>query len=230
MKFMMDIREKTSLLHSAAENTGYIKKLVDGTASVDGYAEYIYNLEKMYKAIENALDKNENNDVVKPFVTKELYRSELMRKDLNFLLGDKLNSMKLLASTEACVAKIEELSETKPELVVAYAYTRFLADLFGGRTFLSLLSTSYKISNEGLNYYQFPEINDLRGYVMKYHNMLADINLSDEMKVDFINEVNNAYIYNLAISNELEIKLHPIKRNDKNNHDNGHGHPHGHNH
>ena len=207
MKFMLDIREKTSLLHSAAENTGYIKKLVDGTASVDGYAEYIYNLEKMYKAIENALDKNENNDVVKPFVTKELYRSELMRKDLNFLLGDKLNSMKLLASTEACVAKIEELSETKPELVVAYAYTRFLADLFGGRTFLSLLSTSYKISNEGLNYYQFPEINDLRGYVMKYHNMLADINLSDEMKVDFINEVNNAYNYNLAISNELDAKL-----------------------
>ena len=33
----------------------------------------------------------------KPFVTKELYRSELMRKDLNFLLGDKLNSMKLFS-------------------------------------------------------------------------------------------------------------------------------------
>ena len=207
MKFMMDIREKTSLLHSAAENTGYIKKLVDGIASVEGYAEYIYNLEKMYKAIEDALDKNENNAVINPFVTKELYRSKLIRKDLEFLLGDKLNSMKLLASTEACVAKIEELSQTKPELVVAYAYTRFLADLFGGRTFLSLLSTSYKIANEGLNYYQFPEVNDLRGYVMKYHNMLAEINLSDEMKIDFINEVNNAYIYNLAISNELDAKL-----------------------
>ena len=207
MKFMMDIREKTSLLHSAAENTGYIKKLVDGIASVEGYAEYIYNLEKMYKAIEDALDKNENNAVINPFVTKELYRSKLIRKDLEFLLGDKLNSMKLLASTEACVAKIEELSQTKPELIVAYAYTRFLADLFGGRTFLSLLSTSYKIANEGLNYYQFPEINDLRGYVMKYHNMLAEINLSDEMKIDFINEVNNAYIYNLAISNELDAKL-----------------------
>ena len=47
MKFMMDIREKTSLLHSAAENTGYIKKLVDGIASVEGYAEYIYNLERL---------------------------------------------------------------------------------------------------------------------------------------------------------------------------------------
>ena len=207
MKFMMDIKEKTSLLHSAAENTGYIKKLMDGTASVEGYAEYIFNLERMYRAIEVALDKNENNDIVKPFVTKELYRSELMRKDLEFLLGDKLDSMKLLASTEACVAKIEELSEKSPELVVAYAYTRFLADLFGGRTFLSLLSTSYNISAEGLNYYQFPNINDLRGYVMKYHKMLADINLTEEKKIDFINEVNNAYIYNLAISNELDAKL-----------------------
>lgn len=207
MKFMMDIKEKTSLLHSAAENTGYIKKLMDGTASVEGYAEYIFNLERMYRAIEVALDKNENNDIVKPFVTKELYRSELMRKDLEFLLGDKLDSMKLLASTEACVAKIEELSEKSPELVVAYAYTRFLADLFGGRTFLSLLSTSYNISAEGLNYYQFPNINDLRGYVMKYHKMLADINLIEENKIDFINEVNNAYIYNLAISNELDAKL-----------------------
>lgn len=207
MKFMMDIREKTSLLHSAAENTGYIKKLVDGSASTLGYAEYLLNLEKMYIAIEKALDKNEDNPIVKPFVTRELYRSELIRKDIDFLLGDKKDSIKLLASTEACVSRIEYLSKNAPELIIAYAYTRFLADLFGGRTFLSILSTSYKIESEGLNYYQFPEINDLRGYVMKYHNMLADINLTEDVKVDFINEVNNAYIYNIAVSNELDAKL-----------------------
>ena len=207
MKFMMDIKEKSSLLHSVAEKTGFIKNLIDGNETVEWYAEYIFNLERMYKAIEDALDENENNPSVKPFVTKEVYRSELMRKDLEFLLGDKVNSMKLLASTEACIARIQELSKTKPELVVAYAYTRFLADLFGGRTFLSLLGTNYKISSEGLNYYQFPEITDLRAYVMKYHSMLAEFNLSDEMKVEFINEVNNAYIYNIAISNELDIKL-----------------------
>ena len=43
MKFMMDIKEKTSSLHSASEKTGYIKKIIDGTASVEGYAEYIFN-------------------------------------------------------------------------------------------------------------------------------------------------------------------------------------------
>lgn len=207
MKFMMDIREKTSLLHSAAENTGYIKKVLDGNASVEGYAEYIFNLQKMYKAIEDALDKNKNNEVVKNFVTTDLYRSESIQKDIEFLLKDKLNSIKPLASTEACVKRIEQLSVSNPELIVAYAYTRFLADLFGGRTFLTLLSEKYGISNEGLNYYRYDNISDLKGYVMKYHNMLADIKLSEDMKVDFINEVNNAYIYNIAISNELEAKL-----------------------
>ena len=207
MKFMMDIKEKSSLLHSVAEKTGFIKNLIDGNATVEGYAEYIFNLERMYKAIEDALDENENNPSVKPFVTKELYRSKLIRKDVDFLLGDKVNSMKILASTEASITKIEELSQNKPELVIAYAYTRFLADLFGGRTFFSLLNTTYKIPTEGLNYYQFPEINDLREYVMKYHTLLAEINISNEMKSEFINEVNNAYIYNLAISNELNAKL-----------------------
>lgn len=42
---------------------------------------------------------------------------------------------------------------------------------------------------------------------MKYHNMLGEINLPDDMKVDFMNEISNAYIYNIAISNELEAKL-----------------------
>lgn len=207
MKFVMDIKEKTSLLHSATEKTGYIKKIFDGDATVDGYAEYIFNLEKMYSAIEDALNANESNAVITPFVTKELYRSSLIKKDLDFILGDKLDSMQILPSTEACISRINSLSKANPELIVAYAYTRFLADLFGGRMFFSLLSEKYKISPEGLNYYQFPEINDFKEYVMKYHGTLSSINISDDKKVEFINEINNAYIYNLAISIELDTKL-----------------------
>lgn len=207
MEFIMSIREKTAQLHNAAENTGYGKKILDGTATLKGYTEYIFNLEKMYRAIEEVLDKNKDNEIIKPFVTKELYRSERMRKDLDFLLKDESDSFKPLASTEACVARIEEISKYKPELIIAYAYTRFLADLFGGRTFLSILTENYKISEEGLNYYQFPDINDIKEYVMKYHIMLGKINLSDDMKADFINEIYNVYIYNIAISNELEAKL-----------------------
>ena len=207
MEFMMSIREKTSLLHSAAEHSGYIKRIVDGNASVEGYAEYLFNLNSMYRAIEDTLENNINNPVVKDFVTKELYRSELILKDLEFLLGDKLPAMELLASTKACISRILEISEGKPELIIAYAYTRFLADLFGGRTFPALLSKNYNIGPEGLNYYKYDNLEDIKGYVMSYHNKLASLDLSDEMRTEFVNEVSNAYIYNLAISNELEAKL-----------------------
>ena len=230
MEFMTNIRKASSALHSASEHTGYIKRILDKKATKEGYAEYIYNLAAMYEAIEDGLDKNSNNQIVKDFVTKELYRSSLIEKDIKYLLGENINSLNLLSSTVSSIARIKEISSSKPELVVAYAYTRFLADLFGGRLFYELLSNEYKIDNEGLNYYDFKDLGDIKAYTMNYASKLGSINIDDSLKQEFINEVNNAYIYNLAISNELEIKLHPIKRNDKNNHDNGHGHPHGHNH
>ena len=208
MEFMTNIRKASSALHSASEHTGYIKRILAKNATKEGYGEYLYNLSAMYKAIEDALDKNCNHPVVKDFITKELYRHELIEKDIKYLLGDKVSSMNLLASTIASIARINEIANTKPELIVAYAYTRFLADLFGGRMFYELFSKEYKIENEGLNYYNFEGIDDMRGYAMRYGAKLSSMSLADNLKTEFINEVNNAYIYNLAISNELETKLH----------------------
>lgn len=208
MDFITQIRKDSTTLHSASEHTGFIKRILDGNASVDGYAEYIFNLSAMYKCIEGVLDRNSSNELVKDFVTPELYRYNLIQKDLEFLLGSKIEHMELLSSTKAFIDKINDLEKVDPILIVAYAYTRFIADLFGGRTFASLLSTAYKISPEGLNYYNCDKIKDIRSYVMGYASKLNNLNLDDNMKAKFINEVNNAYIYNLAISNELEAKLH----------------------
>ena len=208
MSFMTLIRENTTTLHSAAERSGFIKRIIDGKASKDSYIEYLFNLSSMYEAIDNSLNSNCNNEIVKNFVTPELYRHELIKQDLDFLVGDNSNNYTLLPSTVAFISRIKEISVLSPELIVAYAYTRFIADLFGGRTFASLLSTHYNVESEGLNYYNCDSIKDIRGYVMNYAQKIDDMNLSEEMKQAFLNEVSNAYIYNLAISNELEAKLY----------------------
>lgn len=205
MSFIMNIKEKSQLLHSTSEHTGYIKKLVDGKASVEGYIEYIFNLKKIYSSLENSLNNNKSNSTIAPFVTPELYRSELIKKDLEFLNNNALFTP--LSSTEAYISRLNEISKNKPELIIAHTYTRFLADLFGGRTFFSILSSEYKISPEGLNYYKFDKIEDFKTYVGEYHGKLNSLTLSEEMQKDFLNEVYNAYIYNLAISNELDCKL-----------------------
>ena len=82
MEFITNIRQASHALHSASEHTGYIKRIMTKTATKEGYAEYLYNLSAMYKAIEDALEKNSDNPIVKDFITKELYRYELIQKDI----------------------------------------------------------------------------------------------------------------------------------------------------
>ena len=208
MDFMMNIRNNTNALHLASEKSGFIKRLIEGKASKEGYIEYIFNLHAMYKAIEDSLDKHLNHEGIKYFVTKELYRAELIKKDLEILAGDKLSEMKLLPSTEACVARIHEVDEEHPELIVTYAYVRFIADLFGGRIFPEVLTKSYDIPTDALNYYSQPNIGDIRDYVMGYHRNFEKLNLSEHMQNLFAIEISNVYIYNMAISNELDAKLY----------------------
>lgn len=208
MDLITKIRKNTGLLHSATEKSGILKRIVDGNASIDSYAEYLVNLSAMYKAIEETIENNKNNEVIKEFVTPELYKHKLIEKDLEYFLGENSGKHELLASTVAFVEKVKEIGNTNPELIVAYAYTRFIADLFGGRTFVSLLGVNYKVPQEGLNYYNCDGIKDIRAYVMEYAEKINSIKLSSELEEKLIVEVSNAYIYNLAISQELEVKLY----------------------
>ncbi len=208
MDFMVDIRNNTKALHSASENSGFIKRLIDGKASKEGYIEYIFNLHAMYKAIENSLDNNPKHESIKDFITPELYRADSIKKDLEILAGDKLSELTLLPSTEACLARIYEVGNEYPELIITYAYVRFIADLFGGRIFPEKLTNYYNIPTHALNYYRQPDIGDTRDYVMEYHKNFDKLHLSEHMQNLFAIEISNVYIYNIAISNELDAKLY----------------------
>lgn len=221
MEFLNQIRQSSKLLHSASEHSGFIKRIIDKEATKEGYGEYLYNLGQMYEAIEKGLLENREDAIIKEFVTPELHRSGLIAKDVAFILAEASNALKPLASTVAFKQRIEEIKQTEPVLLIAHAYTRFMADLFGGRTFFQLFNEHYQIPAEGLHYYTFPDIQDIRGYAMSYAARLGQLQLSPELQVRFINEVNNAYIYNLALSNELEAQL-----SQEPSHRNSMGHPH----
>ncbi|WP_057574103.1 biliverdin-producing heme oxygenase [Paraclostridium sordellii] len=204
MNFLKVIQQSTKKLHDMAENTGFIKRLVDGNATVEGYGEYIYNLYFVYKAIEENLEKHKNDIVLKEFITPEVFRAESLLKDSKFLLGYELDSVEICDSTRVFVDRLEEISQINPKLLVAHAYTRYLADLFGGRTIFKIIKDNYDIHNDGLNYYMFDEIPDLKAFVMDYHKKLDLIDLNDDEKVKFLNEISLSYVFNISISNELE--------------------------
>lgn len=201
---MMEIRDRSNVLHKATENTGFTKRLLNKNATIESYAEYIYNLYYVYQAIENNLENLKDIETIAPFATPELYRSNFIKEDLKNIIST--TSFKPLSSTIAYVDKINHACAKNPKLIIAHAYTRFLADLFGGRIFYSLLKNHYNINNDGLNYYSYKDLGDMKAYVMNYHNMLNTLTLTVEEKEEFIIEICNSYIYNMAISNELDSK------------------------
>ena len=208
--FAMKMRESNRNLHTAAETTGFNARLVAGKATTESYAEFLFNLKAAYEAIERNLDKNSNVEALKPFITKDLYRSEQIEKDLQVLLGDKVKDLTLLPSAIAYAARIDELGTNNPMLLVAHAYTRFLADLFGGRTIFKIVKESYKIDDSALNYFMFPEIEDSMARAMAYVGNLSKMELTPEMEALMLNEIANAYIYNIGVSVELEAKLFQV--------------------
>lgn len=202
---MLEIKNKTNTLHKATENSGFTQRLLNKKANIDSYTDYIYNLSFVYKAIEENLNKYSDIAEVKPFVTPEIYRSESIRRDVKALSDNK--DLEVLPSTLAYVDRINTISEKNPKLIIAHAYTRFLADLFGGRIFYSLLKEHYNLNDDALNYYVYDNLSDMKTYVMNYHNMLNSLELKDDEKDAFILEICNSYIYNMGISNELDSKL-----------------------
>ncbi len=209
---MLNIRENTKDLHAMAESTGFIKRLFAEKASKDSYAEYLFNLHFIYKTIEEEMDKNKDNEVIKPFIYEELKRDKAIEKDLELLLGEKMKEIIPLKSTEVFVNRLKEVSQSQPELLVAHAYTRYLADLFGGRQMFSLMESYYKVDREALNYHVFEGIEDIRSFVMVYHNKLNEINLPEELQDKFLNEVNLTYLFNVSVSEEMEFKLNKSEK------------------
>ena len=178
---MIEIKTRSNTLHKAAENTGFTQRLLNKAANVESYTAYIYNLSLVYESIEANLNKYSDIAEVKPFVTPEIYRSASIKRDVKALADNK--DIEVLSSTLAYVDRINTISEKNPKMIIAHAYTRFLADLFGGRIFYSLLKEHYKINDDALNYYVYDNLKDLKSYVMNYHNMLNSLVINDDEKV-----------------------------------------------
>lgn len=225
--FSDELRTRTKDIHKATEVTGFNKRLLDGNATKESYGEFLYSLLPVYVAIEKNLDALKDDARLAPLVTKELYKSELMKKDIEFILGDKVKELKPLESTKAYVNRINEIGKNNPLGIVAHAYTRFLADLFGGRLFADLIKNHYNIDEGGINYYKMDGIGEIMPYVMGYHKKLAGLALTDAEVEEFINEVSNSYVYNIGISTELDAKLF-MNDSESKGHPAHSGHPGGH--
>jgi heme oxygenase (biliverdin-producing, ferredoxin) len=203
------LREGTKKSHSMAENTGFIACFLKGTVEKNSYRKLVANLYFVYSAMEEEMAKHQNHPVLSRVFFPELDRKQSLEQDLAFYFGSSWkDQVAPSTATQAYVARIHEVADQDPELLVAHLYTRYLGDLSGGQILKKIAQNAMNLTDgNGTCFYEFDRIEDEKAFKQKYRQAMDELPI-DEAKADLIvDEANDAFAKNMIMFKELEGNL-----------------------
>ena len=203
------LREGTKKSHTMAENVGFVKCFLKGVVEKNSYRNLVGNLYFVYSAMEEEMEKHKDHPILSHIYFPELNRKASLEKDLHYYFGsDWKDEVKLSPAGEAYVQRIREVSATKPELLVAQSYTRYLGDLSGGQILKNIAQNAMNLSDgNGTAFYEFPTISDEKAFKNKYRQAMNDLPIDDATADEIVDEANDAFGMNMKMFNELEGNL-----------------------
>lgn len=205
----IQLREGTSKSHSMAENVSFVKSFLGGVIDKSSYSHMLANLYFVYLSLEEAMEKNKENEFIKPIYFPELNRTESLKKDLTFYYGeDWLTHLSPSEATKLYMDRISEVSEKRPDLLVAHAYTRYLGDLSGGQILKKIAQRAMNLqSRNGLAFYEFDDIKDEQQFKQDYKLALDSLPVDTKVSRQIVAEANVAFTLNMKLFQELETSF-----------------------
>jgi heme oxygenase (biliverdin-producing, ferredoxin) len=203
------LREGTKKSHSMAENTGFIACFLKGTVEKNSYRKLVANLYFVYAAMEEEMAKHQNHPVLSRVFFPELDRKQSLEQDLAFYFGSNWKEQVApSAATQEYVARIHEVANQDPALLVAHLYTRYLGDLSGGQILKKIAQNAMNLTDgQGTSFYEFERIEDEKAFKQKYRQAMDELPI-DEAKADaIVDEANDAFGKNMVMFKELEGNL-----------------------
>lgn len=198
------LKTGTAVSHQAAENVYFVKNFIRGIIDRNLYGKLVVMLYYVYDKLEECLDRNADNNFGSCHFPRELYRTSALKDDLDFWFGDDLPPM--TPATRDYVARLDKIADTDPLLLLSHAYTRYLGDLSGGRVLSRVARRAMQLGEDGLAFYEFPEIKSLKLFKDKYRQALDELPLSDEQIQKLVREANVAFCLNMRLFEELDVE------------------------
>ena len=204
--FALQLKTETKKSHTAAENTKFVGSFLRGVVSKESYQQLVANFYFIYRAMEEEVDKLQDDPIVGKVRSELLNRTESLSRDLRYYYGPMWRS--LIAPSEACqryVNRIREVAEDDPELLVGHHYTRYMGDLSGGQILKGIAEKAMDLRDgEGLHFYEFEGIADKKGFKTQYRNTLDTLPINQSQANAIINEANYAFRLNMYMFDELQ--------------------------
>ncbi|MBS0016532.1 MAG: heme oxygenase (biliverdin-producing) [Arthrospira sp. SH-MAG29] len=203
------LREGTKKSHTMAENVGFIKCFLRGTVEKTSYRKLAGNLYFVYTAMEEEMDRHKNHPILSKLYFPELNRKSAIEQDLLFYYGSNWREeVQPSEAAQAYVARIREISEREPALLISHLYTRYLGDLSGGQILKGIAQTAMNLSDgQGTQFYEFNEISDEKEFKNNYRQIMNDLPIDQETADRIVEEANDAFGMNMKMFNELEGNL-----------------------
>ncbi|TCD55737.1 heme oxygenase [Synechococcus sp. BS56D] len=205
------LREGTKKAHTMAENTGFVSCFLKGVVDKASYRILVADLYFVYDAMEQEIGKLRaaGHPVVGPVGFPELNRRESLEQDLAFYFGEGWrNSVKATPAAQEYVARIHQIAQESPELLVGHHYTRYIGDLSGGQILKAIAQKAMNLGeHDGLRFYAFDAIPDEKGFKANYRATLDALPIDQATADRIVAEANHAFHLNMTMFQELEGNL-----------------------
>jgi heme oxygenase (biliverdin-producing, ferredoxin) len=203
------LREGTKKSHTMAENVGFVKCFLKGVVEKKSYRRLVTDLYFVYSAMEEEMEKLKNHPIVSQIYFPQLNRKQSLEQDLHYYYGGNWREeITISEPAKAYVARIHEIAQTQPELLVAHSYTRYLGDLSGGQILKKIAQKAMNLADgEGTSFYEFAQIPDEKAFKDKYRQAMNDLPVEMETAEKIVDEANDAFGMNMKLFQELEGNL-----------------------
>jgi heme oxygenase (biliverdin-producing, ferredoxin) len=202
------LREGTKKSHSMAENTGFIACFLKGTVEKNSYRKLVANLYFVYTAMEEEMVKHQHHPILSKLFFPELDRKQSLEQDLAYYFGANWKEQVApSAATKEYVARIHEVADRQPELLVAHLYTRYMGDLSGGQILKKIAQNAMNLTDGGTAFYEFERISDEKSFKANYRQMMDELAIDEAQADAIVDEANDAFGKNMVMFKELEGNL-----------------------
>lgn len=204
------IKAATKDSHVRAENTELMRSYVRGQVSSSQYKLLLCSLYEIYRALEEALDRNASHPAVMPiYFPQELARLETLQRDLEHFYGQSWRQKIIVpAATLRYAKRLREIGEKHPEYLVAHAYTRYLGDLSGGQVLGRITQKSLGLKDgEGVSFFSFPAVSSPSLFKQLYRSRMNSIELSQEQREGVLQEAVRAFELNIEVFDDIQEML-----------------------
>ena len=189
-----------------AQNSAFVSGFFKGIATKTSFANLVTSLYFVYSTMEQAFDQTGEGGV-KSLDNPELRRVPSLEKDMEYFYGsDWKSKISESPATRFYVARVKEVAEKEPHLLVAHQYTRYLGDLlFGGQMMGGMAIRSLGLdSKQGVAFYNFDDISNTYDFITAWYQRLNDLDLTDEQRQAIVDEANLVFDLNIGILGELD--------------------------